>query len=242
MENNKPAKLAVVTSVTEVRPLLEYENKLKSVTLVNVSKPYIVVKGELKPGDKVVLFSIGSFLPFHPAYDDLLQSYVTSMNRIDSYVVTMNEKKGYRLFSLDPEDNIPGLVVPMRKFDIKQFLEDGTDVTELLEVQPYRKFHECSPQKTDNNTDFPVERHGKFTKTILYSIEQEVFSPDGYKVCAIIALSDKEVWIWAKETEAGGIRIRKTDGQHGERVSEDIVMDKNKVRECYYIYKALNSL
>ena len=59
---------------------------------------------------------------------------------------------------------------------------------------------------------------------------------DGFTLCHI---TDKDVWIWAAETEAGGIRIMRTAGEHGERLGEDRIPTKETVEEHYLIYKTL---
>lgn len=121
--------LATVTSIAAIEVIPDADN----IVAVRFTSNYwacIAAKGEFKVGDKAVYFEVDSFLPRHVAYDAFLEK---------RGVKVMDGREGYRLKTVRLRGQVSqGLAVPLNKFDVKQFYEDGYDVTEILGIKKYR--------------------------------------------------------------------------------------------------------
>jgi RNA ligase (TIGR02306 family) len=134
-------KLATITTIKSLEPI-EGADKIEVATFSTNSWKVVVGKGNQRVGDKVVFFEIDSAIPVEDRYAEL--------ERFGSKKV-MKGKEYYRIKSVKLRGQISqGFAMPITAFSdkIPQFtdgsickfeeLNDGEDVTELLEIKLYQ--------------------------------------------------------------------------------------------------------
>ena len=121
-------KLASIRKVREIKPI----EGADAIELAIVDGWQCVAKkGEFKVNDLCVYFEIDSFLPIKDEFEFLRKS---------SYK-KMGEAEGFRLKTIKLRGELSqGLIIPISNFneDIQK-MEEGTDLTDILEVQKYEQ-------------------------------------------------------------------------------------------------------
>ena len=121
-------KLASIRKVREIKPI----EGADAIELAIVDGWQCVAKkGKFKVNDLCVYFEIDSFLPIKDEFEFLRKS---------SYK-KMGEAEGFRLKTIKLRGELSqGLIIPISNFneDIQK-MEEGTDLTDILEVQKYEQ-------------------------------------------------------------------------------------------------------
>lgn len=131
-------KLATIATVETVHPIPNSDN-LDVITLKNRFWRLVVGRDNVKPGDCGVYFEIDSVLPEEPQFEFLrARCYVENALNKGFLIRTMTLRKQIS----------QGLFIPLADFsrndyselvDLAQTAEEGTDVTELLNIKLYER-------------------------------------------------------------------------------------------------------
>jgi len=127
-------KLASIQKIIDIQPI-EGADKIELATILGW---HVVTAKEngFKAGDKVVYFEVDSLLPVKPEYEFLARG--SSPKKI---LIEGKEVEGYRLKTIRLRGQISqGLVMPLSIIPESfgaQFLDEGADVTEHLNVYKY---------------------------------------------------------------------------------------------------------
>ena len=140
----KQRKLAYVETVKSVSPIPNAD-KIEVARVRNWN--VVIKKGELKEGDKCVYFEIDSFLPVipFPLFDFLRKSSYKKDGDTEGFVLKTMRFKGVLsqglIMPLDVVLSAFGISLPSNVFGIElpALLDDGFDLTELLNVKKYEK-------------------------------------------------------------------------------------------------------
>lgn len=126
VNDTSPRRLATVSTIKSVRPVPDSE-RLDVVTFTTNGWEVVMGRNDVKPGDRVVFFEIDSFLPNDGGYTEL----EGRCNKV------LCGKEGYRIRTVKLRGQISqGYAVRLHRFeDLDQQIEDGTDLTQTLNVK-----------------------------------------------------------------------------------------------------------
>lgn len=120
-----------LASIRKIKEIKEHKNADALELAIVDGWQCIVKKGEFKPGDYGVYFEIDSFLPLGTFFDFLSKNGIRKLNN----------KEGIRLKTIRLRGELSqGLILPLSAFNnLFDNFENGTDVTDILNVDKYEQ-------------------------------------------------------------------------------------------------------